>query len=145
MSLVSSALAAVDGGFLFTTFRGEETPLSEQIHLAWSADGRHWEGLNEGKPVLVSTLGERGVRDPFLLRAHDGKRFILLATDLSIHLNHDWKRAVQAGSQSIVIWESTDLVHWSEPRLVKVAAADAGCTWAPEAIYDEEMHDYLVF
>ena len=31
------------------------------------------------------------------------------------------------------------------PRLVKVAPDDAGCTWAPEAVYDEETKDYLVF
>ena len=59
------------------------------------------------------------------MRAREGNRFFLLATDLSINLNHDWKRAVRAGSKSIVIWESDDLVHWSEPRLVKVAADDA--------------------
>src|SRR5207244_1437646 len=47
--------------------------------------------------------------------------------------------------KSIVIWESDDLTHWSEPRLVKVAADDAGCTWAPEAVYDEDANDYLVF
>ena len=28
---------------------------------------------------------------------------------------------------------------------MQVAADDAGCTWAPEAIYDEENQDYLVF
>jgi hypothetical protein len=44
-----------------------------------------------------------------------------------------------------VIWESTDLTHWSEPRLVPVAPEDAGCAWAPEAVYDEEKGDYLVF
>ena len=32
-----------------------------------------------------------------------------------------------------------------EPRLVKVAPDDAGCTWAPEAIYDEAKQEYLVF
>lgn len=44
-----------------------------------------------------------------------------------------------------MIWESTDLTHWSEPRLVKVAPDDAGCAWAPEAVYDVEKGDYLVF
>jgi hypothetical protein len=110
-----------------------------------SKDGRNWEALNDAKPVLISELGEKGARDPFLLRSHDGSRFYLLATDLSINANHDWKRSVEHGSQSILIWESTDLVNWSTPRLVKTAAADAGCTWAPEAVYDKETGDYLVF
>jgi hypothetical protein len=28
---------------------------------------------------------------------------------------------------------------------MRVAAPDAGCTWAPEAVYDEDTGDYLVF
>jgi hypothetical protein len=133
------------GGFLFVTFKGEATPLTEQIYFALSSDGRNWKALNGTEPVLVSQMGEKGVRDPFLVRSPDGKKFYLLATDLSINLNRNWTRAVREGSKSIVIWESDDLVKWSAPRLVPVAAADAGCTWAPEAIYDEENKDYLVF
>jgi hypothetical protein len=137
--------AATDGGFLFVTFKGEATPMTEQIYFALSEDGRRWEALNGGEPVLVSTLGEKGVRDPFLIRSHDGETFYLIATDLSINLNPNWERAQREGSQAIVIWESSDLVDWSEPRLVCVAAEDAGCTWAPEAVYDEVAGDYLVF
>jgi hypothetical protein len=144
MSL-TSALSAAPAGFLFVTFRGEQSPLTEQIYFALSSDGRNWTALKNGEPVLTSPVGEKGVRDPYLIRAHDGKGFYLIATDLSIHLNPEWKRAAQAGSRSIVIWESADLVAWSEPRLVQIAAEDAGCTWAPEAVYDEETGDYLVF
>jgi Glycosyl hydrolases family 43 len=142
-TFANSAFAA-DGGFLFVTFRGEESPASEQIYFGLSQDGRHWRALNEGKPVLVSTLGEKGARDPYLLRAENGK-FYLLATDLSIHFNRDWERAVKSGSRSLLIWESSDLVHWSPPRLVSVAPPDAGCTWAPEAIYDPASQQYLVY
>jgi arabinoxylan arabinofuranohydrolase len=137
--------AAKSGGFLFVTFKGETTPLTEQIYFGLSRDGRRWEALNGAEPVLVSKFGEKGVRDPFILRSHDGKRFYLLATDLSINLNRDWKRAVRGGSRSIVIWESVDLVRWSEPNFVPVAASDAGCAWAPEAVYDAAKRDYLVF
>ncbi len=145
MLLTSSAALGADGGFLFVTFKGEQTPMTEQVYFALSKDGREWTALNGAEPVLVSPLGEKGVRDPYLLRSHDGGKFYLIATDLSINLNPDWKRAVRAGSKSIVIWESSDLAHWSPPRLVAVAAADAGCTWAPEAIYDENTEDYLVY
>lgn len=119
--------------------------MTEQIYFAVSKDGRTWNALKGGEPVLVSQLGEKGLRDPYVLRSHDGKKFFLIATDLSINLNGDWGRAVRAGSKNIVIWESIDLVKWSTPRLVKVAPDDAGCTWAPEAIYDEDTKDYLVF
>lgn len=143
--LLPSGALASGGGFLFVTFKGEASPMTEQIYFGLSQDGKNWEALNGGNPVLVSTLGEKGVRDPYLLRSHDGKTFYLLATDLSMNLNHNWGRAVTAGSKSIVVWESQDLAHWSEPRLVKVAADNAGCTWAPEAVYDETTGDYLVF
>jgi hypothetical protein len=145
LAMGATVAAPAPGGFLFVTFKGEQTPMSEQIYFALSKDGRNWRALNGDQPALVSRVGEKGVRDPYLLRAHDGKKFHLLATDLSINLNGDWGRAVSAGSRSIVIWESTNLVQWSEPRLMAVAAEDAGCAWAPEAVYDEEAGDYLVF
>jgi arabinoxylan arabinofuranohydrolase len=144
LTMLTPTTASADG-FLFVTFKGEATPLTEQIYFGLSSDGSRWEALNGGAPVLVSKLGEKGVRDPFLLRSHDGKKVYLLATDLSIHLNPDWRRSQQAGSRSLVIWDSNDLVTWSEPRLVRVAAEDAGCTWAPEAVYDKDAGDYLVF
>lgn len=141
----AEARDAKPAGFLFATFRGEGSPLTEQVYFALSKDGCTWSALNDSKPVLVSEVGEKGVRDPFLLRGKTGEHFYLIATDLSIHLNHDWGRAVRGGSHCIVIWESTDLVSWSEPRLVEVAPKDAGCTWAPEAVYDQANDDYLVF
>jgi hypothetical protein len=137
--------SAAHGEFLFTTMRDESSPSSEQIYFATSEDGKRWESLNGGKPVLLSDVGEKGVRDSFILRSHDGKKFWLIATDLCINRNGDWNRATHAGSRCIVIWESTDLVHWSPPWLAQVAPDDAGCTWAPEAIYDEESGEYLVY
>lgn len=138
--------AADNGGYLFVTFRGEATPMTEQIYFMVSENGRDWQSLNNAEPVLVSTVGEKGVRDPYILRSHDKSRFYLIATDLSIHLTgHNWNRAQTAASKSIVVWESQDLVNWSEPRLVKVAPDNAGCTWAPEAVYDAERGEYMVF
>ncbi len=143
--LAAIASAAPTGGYLFVTFGGQPNELNEQVYFAASRDGRDWSALNNGDPVLVSDIGTKGARDPFLLRSHDGKKFYLIATDLSMHHLRNWGRAVREGSRSILVWESADLVKWTEPRLVKVAPDDAGCTWAPEAIYDEENRDYLVF
>lgn len=142
---LTTQAAAAQAGYLFATFKNGGDAAAEQIYFGLSSDGRNWTALNDAKPVLVSTIGDKGVRDPYLLRAHDGKTFYLIATDLSMHHTQDWKRAVNAGSRSIIIWESKDLVHWSPPRAVAVAPEDAGCAWAPEAIYDEERGDYLVF
>jgi hypothetical protein len=144
-TLTGTAASADDGGFLFVTFKEEATPMSEQIYFALSPDGKSWHALNSSEPVLVSTVGEQGVRDSYLIRSHDGKKFYLIATDLHANVYRDWHRATHAGSKSIVIWDSTDLVHWSAPRLVKVAPDDAGCTWAPEAVYDESKQAYFVF
>lgn len=141
----AAAPAAPDGGYLFVTFRGEGTPMTEQVYFMLSEDGLDWSALNDGEPMLVSDVGEKGVRDPYILPSPDRSKFYLIATDLSIHLNPDWGRAQTDASQSLVVWETEDLVNWSEPRLVKVAPDNAGCTWAPEAIYDEERKEYMVF
>ena len=86
------------------------------------------------------------MRDPFILRSHEGDKFYLIATDLSIYYNGDWGRAQTAGSNSLMVWESTDLVNWSEQRMVEVSAdIGAGCTWAPEATYDKETGEYVVY
>ncbi|MBN2514270.1 MAG: hypothetical protein JXB18_15130 [Sedimentisphaerales bacterium] len=131
-----------DGGYLFVMFRDEAPPMTEQICGLVSENGRNWTALNNAEPVLISTVGEKGVRDSYLFRSHHNRTFHLVATDLWINLTrHGWSRAQTAASQSIVVWDSEDIVHWSQPCLVKVAPDTAGCTWAPEAIYDAERGD----
>ncbi|HSI82320.1 MAG TPA: glycoside hydrolase family 43 protein, partial [Candidatus Methylacidiphilales bacterium] len=132
--------------YLLVHFTGE-SPRGEQIYFSVSEDGLDWTDLNNSEPVLVSTLGDKGVRDPAIVRSPDGKKFYLLATDLRIANRKGWGAARAQGSTSLVIWESTDLVNWSEPRMVDVASAipEAGCAWAPEAIYDESTGDYFVY
>jgi len=142
---LTTILARAEGGFLFVTFHDETSPLSEQIYFAISQDGYNWQALNDDRPVLVSNVGERAVRDAYILRSHDGSHFYILATDLSFFHNQNWHRNTHQGSKSIVVWDSSDLIHWSNARLVPVAPRDAGCAWAPEAIWDDETHDYLVF
>jgi hypothetical protein len=145
LSVLSAPVFAAPDGYLFVTFGGQPNELSEQVYFSTSRDGRKWTAVNNGDPVLTSDIGEKGARDPYLLRSYDGKKYFAIATDLSMHFNRSWSRAVRGGSHSILVWESPDLANWSKPRLVKVAPDDAGCTWAPEAIYDEENRDYLVF
>lgn len=134
-------------GYLFTYFTGEGTPNGEQIYFALSRgnDPLHWRQLNNGNPVLTSTLGDRGVRDPFIIRSPRGDRFFLIATDLRIFGNGDWDAAQRTGSKSIMVWESTNLVRWTDQRLVKVSPDTAGNTWAPEAFYDESLGAFVVF
>ena len=137
--------------YLFAHFMNTEGDADdEQIYFSVSKDGQNWTTLNGGAPVLTSNVGEKGVRDPYILRGEDGKYFII-ATDLSIYNrkqtqgSNAWGLSQTDGSQNIVVWESSDLVNWTEASLVKVAVDNAGCTWAPEAVYDPEKGMYMVF
>lgn len=134
--------------YLFVHFidKKHNTPMSEQIYFSVSKDGYNWETLNKKAPILTSNVGECGVRDPFIIRSHENDKFYIIGTDLNVHLREDgWKMATINGSRSILVWESTDLVNWTDVRICTVAPEDAGCAWAPEVIYDEEAGDYMVF
>lgn len=130
--------------YLFVHFIGESEH-GEQIYFSLSEDGMHWNDLNQGNPVLVSEIGEKGVRDPFLIRDEKNNCFYLIATDLRIANGKGWGVAQFEGSRDIIIWKSEDLVHWSNPWNHTVAIPESGCAWAPEAIYDEEKEAFLVF
>lgn len=148
MSNQSSRIISQENeAYLFVHFINEvqNTENSEQVYFSVSKDGKSWITLNGEKPILTSKLGEKGVRDPFIVCSPNRDKFYIIATDLSIYHNNDWSRSQKAGSQSILVWESGDLVNWSEQRLVKVAPVTAGCTWAPEAFYEKEIDQFLVY
>jgi hypothetical protein len=132
-------------GYLYVHFK-RETADGEQIHFALSDgnDPLHFDDLNGGKPVLFSTLGEGGVRDPHIVRAPGGDRFYMVATDLRAHDGLGWESYVRHGSRSIMIWESADLIDWGAGRLVEVAPPEAGNAWAPESIWDPVHEAFLV-
>lgn len=133
--------------FLFAYFTNGGGADAEQVRFAVSAgaDPREWTPLRGGDPILVPDVGERGARDPFLVRDVRTGRFHLLATDLRAVPDDDWDRAVRRGSRGILIWHSDDLVDWSGPSLVTVAPKGAGNAWAPKAVWSEERETWLVF
>jgi hypothetical protein len=137
-------MSGTGGGFLFAHFTGE-TEDGEQVYFAASRDGLNWHDLNGGKPALRSGIGEKGARDPFILKSEIDGMYRVIATDLRIAGGKGWESAQYRGSRSIVIWESPDLVCWSQARLAEVGIPDAGCVWAPEAVYDRDEGNYLVF
>lgn len=122
----------------------------EQVYLAAGKDPLHFTDLNKGRPILESTVGNLGVRDPYILRSHEGDKFYLIATDLKVQTQGF---ETEKGSLYMVVWESTDLVNWTEPRLTDLGARafieedgrHLGCVYAPEAIYDELTGEYVVF
>ena len=129
-------------GYLFAHFTGEQKD-GEQIYFSLSRDGLHWKDLREGQPVLRSGIGEKGARDPFLIRTPD--RFYLIATDLRIEAGKGWETAQYRGSRDMLVWSSDDLASWQGPKAHTVGVEGAGCVWAPEAVYDEEQGAVLVF
>ncbi|WP_457972819.1 immunoglobulin-like domain-containing protein [Arthrobacter sp. D1-17] len=133
-------------GYAFAYFTGNDLA-GENIFMAASRgnDALKWDELNGGKPVLKSGLGTKGLRDPFIIRSPEGDKFYMIATDLSIGGGTSWDSSQRQGSQYIEVWESTDLVNWSEQRHVKVSPDTAGNTWAPEAHYDEKIGAYVVY
>lgn len=154
--------------YLFTHFVGESYgegpqsleghPTGEQLFFALAdvGEGLHFKDMNGSKmgdlkPVLKSNVGELGVRDPYICRSPEGDTFYLIATDLSVYTRGGWGRNNGAdkftisGSHAITLWESHDLVNWTEGRLINVAREDAGMAWAPEMIYSEETGEYLIF
>lgn len=129
-------------GYLFVHFIGEQKD-GEQIYFSLSRDGLHWKDLSEGRPVLRSEIGEKGARDPFLIRTPD--MFYLIATDLRIEAGKGWDTAQYGGSRDILVWKSRDLMDWQGPKAHTIGVEGAGCVWAPEAVYDEEQEAVLVF
>ncbi|MEU3889945.1 glycoside hydrolase family 43 protein [Streptomyces sp. NPDC029041] len=138
--------AAADPGYLMAHFIGEGAN-GQQIYFSHSADGLHWNDLNGGGTTLRSTVGTRGVRDPALVRSPNGDKYWIIATDLCIGCGQTWSQSINDGSRNLVVWESTDLVTWSQPWLLNVAGAipDGRNAWAPEAIWNPATNDYVLY
>ena len=149
--------------YLFAYFVNNGGPAEQQIFFASSHDGDNWMDLNKKEAVLSvadsvrteedinKTQNQAGVRDPYMIRSPEGDKFYLIATDLCIGANDiangtvDWGTSQFNGSHCLRIWESTDLVNWSEPWLAEVAPEGTTCAWAPEAIYDEATGEFVVY
>ena len=133
-------------GYAFSYFTGNSLT-GENIFFASSIGNNalQWKELNNGQPVLNSSLGTKGLRDPFLIRSPEGDTFYLIATDLSIGSGTSWGDSVRIGSRYLEVWESHDLKTWSAQRHILVSPPTVGNTWAPEAYYDESIGAYVVF
>lgn len=138
------------GAFLFVHFREKASPDGEQIYFALSKDGFHWEAVNGGEPVLWAYYGDKGVRDATICRSCLDKKFYIMATDLSLaygmgdKYHHSWEEISRNGSKALAIWESEDLLHWTEQSLIDFGNEDFGCMWAPDILFDPERQEYMV-
>ena len=136
--------------YLFVHFREKRTPDGEQVYFGISRDGFHWESLNGGKPILWCYYGDKGARDFTVTFCRETGKYVILATDLSLaygmrgKYHNSWQEVSRKGSKCLALWESEDLLHWSEQRLVQIGDEKFGCLWAPDVIYDREAKEYVV-
>ncbi|GAA5130888.1 AbfB domain-containing protein [Luteolibacter yonseiensis] len=105
---------------------------SWNLQIAVSEDGLDWMPLNQNEPVLVSKLGQKGIRDPYFLRKQEGG-FVVLATDLT------GKKMI--ATPNIFVCETADFITFENPRLLKLHDTDMW-TQAPEAFFDPVKNEY---
>lgn len=135
--------------YLFSHFREKITPDGEQVYFALSKDGFNWTQLNNGEPILISTMGEKGCRDIEVIRLKTGG-FVILTTDLSIAYRMDenyqvnWKEVNSTGSKCLCMWKTNDFITFSEQKRIYFGRDDFGCMWAPEIFYDDINNEYLI-
>ncbi|KAK4182048.1 glycosyl hydrolase [Podospora australis] len=135
--------------YLYVYFTGERLPQGEQVYAAVSSNNspKSWTTLNQGQPILTSSLGTGGIRDPSLIISPDRSKFYMIATDLKVY-GLGWNNGTCYtcnGSKSIIVWESSDLVSWTGPFSRRVSPPEAGMTWAPDAIWDFEREKYMAY
>ncbi|SFH34405.1 family 43 glycosylhydrolase [Pedobacter insulae] len=130
--------------YLFVYFAGNGLG-EESIRFALSKDGFTYRALNQNNPVIdpkkISSTG--GVRDPHILRSHDGKTFYMVVTDMKVAEN-GW-----GPNFGMVLLKSIDLVNWTSQtinipqRFPEMAHVNR--VWAPQTIYDPAAGKYMVY
>lgn len=136
--------------YLFVHFKETTTPDGEQVYFGVSRDGFHWEKINDGNPILWCYYGDKGARDFTITYCRHTHKYVILATDLSLSYGmrgkyeHSWDKVSHNGSHCLSLWESEDLLCWTEQRLIELGDDNFGCLWAPDVLYDKENDDYII-
>lgn len=149
-------------GYLLVHFIEDPDGYAERIYMDLS-DGdnpRRWLPLNNGQPILTSTIGTTGVRDPYIIRNPETGVWTIVATDLRVFGGAEglngremsaWNYWSRHGSTNLIVWQSDDLIHWRGPHTLDVARRadgtrlELGMAWACESLwvpdYYPEDHD----
>lgn len=104
---------------------------AQDLRYCVSSDGYHFVQVNEGKTILKSTMGGKILRDPQIIKDKNGI-YHLITTNA-------W------AGRSFGMWDSEDLIHWKNERVITVAPENADKTWAPEAIFNEKDDNYVLY
>lgn len=137
----ASPAKSQSGKYLFCYFTGNE-PSQERICFALSEDGYNFSPLNNAKPIILQTKGTKCVRDPFIVKGHNGGYFII-ATDMKSA--DGW-----TSNHSLITWRSDDCLNWKEETVIDIRSfggefEHTNRAWAPEVIYDENEEKYFVY
>ena len=130
-----------DVAYLFAYFLGN-SPEQERLSYAVSTDGYNFKALNGGRAVWQSSAGTECLRDPYIFKGEDGL-YYMLATDMKSSLG--WN-----SNRNLLSAKSTDLVHWFDETSIEIAnkysiMQGADRAWAPQAIYDPEKDEYMIY
>jgi len=141
--------------YLMVYFTDED----HSLHMAVSFDGYAFTALNDNHAVICGdTIAEqRGVRDPYIMRAPDGT-YLIAMTDLHVFgreagvRTEEWERPKEqydwGNNKNLVLLKSKDLIHWSH-SLLRVNEVpgfeEIGCAWAPEMIWDEQRQAVMIY
>lgn len=143
-------------GYLMVHFVEDSAGYAEKIYLDISRgdNPEQWDPLNGRNPILASNLGTTGTRDPFITYNPETETYYIIATDLRVFNANDpswnngnWGAWASQGSTMMNVWESKDLITWSNVRQIDVlldsndnTAAYLGMMWAPEATWVDDYY-----
>lgn len=138
-------------GYLMVHFVEDSQGYAEKIYLDISRgdNPEQWDPLNGRKPILASNLGTTGVRDPFITYNPETQTYYIIATDLRVFGgdNAGWGEWQHNYSTKMNVWESKDLITWTDVRQFDVVRnmegeklANLGMMWAPEATWVEDYY-----
>lgn len=143
-------------GYLMVHFVEDSAGYAEKIYLDISRgdNPEQWDPLNGREPILASNLGTTGTRDPYITYNPETETYYIIATDLRVFNANDpdwnngnWGAWASQGSTKMNVWESKDLITWSNVRQLDVSldtdgntAAYLGMMWAPEATWVDDYY-----
>lgn len=143
-------------GYLMVHFVEDSAGYAEKIYLDISRgdNPEQWDPLNGREPILASNLGTTGTRDPYITYNPETETYYIIATDLRVFNANDpdwnngnWGAWASQGSTKMNVWESKDLITWSDVRQLDVSldtdgntAAYLGMMWAPEATWVDDYY-----
>ncbi len=126
--------------YLFCYFVGNN-PKEESVRFAVSEDGYHFKALNKNRPIIKQRKGKKCCRDPYIFRDQNNI-FHIIATDMR-------SRDGWSSNNSMVVWDSYDLLTWKNERIIDFssfeATKNADRVWAPEVIFDKNRNEYMIY